>query len=63
MAKKGCIGGGCLLPILLFLLSAALGETGGPLFWPFAAAFFGLLGGIFGALIDASKFSKNDRNS
>lgn len=45
----GCVSGGCLLPILLFFVCAFfLGDTGGPLFWPFIAVPLGILGLIFG---------------
>jgi len=47
----GCVGGGCLLPILLFLFSAAMGDTGGPLIWPLAVMLFGFLGLLTGIVI------------
>jgi hypothetical protein len=47
----GCWGGtfgGCLLPLLLYLLAAASGDTGGILFWPLLVIVFGLVGSIVG---------------
>ena len=52
----GCLSGGCLAPILLFFFCAlVLRDTGGPLFWPFAAVFFGLIGMVIGFVVRASK--------
>jgi hypothetical protein len=46
----GCGVGGCLLPILLFIVCALLGDTGGPLIWPMAAVVFGGIGLLVGFL-------------
>ena len=53
---KGCLvgslSGGCLLPLILFLLCAAIfDDVGGPLFWPFIALPLGFVGGVAGLLI------------
>jgi hypothetical protein len=43
----GCHGaaiGGCLLPFILFFVAAALGDTGGPLFWPILATVLAPIG-------------------
>ena len=51
----GCWGaatGGCLAPVLLFFLAAALGDTGGPFFWPILAVFLGLVGLVGGLVIE-----------
>ena len=51
----GCWGaatGGCLAPIFLFFVAAALGDTGGPLFWPILAVFLGLIGLVLGLIIE-----------
>ena len=46
--KIGCVTGGCLLPLLLFLIvvinAKSAYDLGGPLFWPITAAYFGALG-------------------
>ena len=48
----GCISGGCLIPILLFLFCGiVLNDTGGPLIWPILSVFFGLLGLLVGLAI------------
>jgi hypothetical protein len=46
----GCGVGGCLLPILLFIVCALLGDTGGPLIWPIGAVVFGGIGLVVGFL-------------
>lgn len=46
------MGGGCLLPSVLFLIAAAQGDTGGPLFWPVLALGLGFLGLILGTIVD-----------
>jgi len=52
----GCGFGGCLLPILLFLACGVLlGDTGGPLFWPFIAVPLGFIGLVAGFIYRASK--------
>ena len=41
----GCVGGGCVLPLLLFVWAVfAAGDIGGPLFWPIIAVELGLFG-------------------
>jgi hypothetical protein len=41
----GCVSGGCLAPILLFIFGGlVLRDTGGPLFWPIIAVPLGLIG-------------------
>ena len=48
----GCLSGGCLIPILLFLFCGiVLNDTGGPLIWPILSAFLGLLGLLVGLAI------------
>lgn len=48
----GCLGGGCLFPLLLFLFCAfILGDTGGPLFWPVCVLFFGVVGLVVGIVV------------
>lgn len=47
----GFAGGGCLLPLILFVICAFQGDTGGPLFWPFIAIPLGLVGMIVGLVI------------
>lgn len=46
--KVGCLSGGCLLPILLFIVIAvtarSAADMGGPLFWPLFAALGAALG-------------------
>ena len=34
---RGAATGGCFVPAGLFIVTAALGDTGGPLFWPMLA--------------------------
>jgi hypothetical protein len=53
----GAVSGGCLLPILLFIVAAFLGDTGGPLFWPILALFLGIVGGCVGTFIRRNKRS------
>ena len=52
--RRGLIGcglGGCLAPLLLLLVSASLGDTGGPLFWPLLALLLGAVGSVIGSLV------------
>lgn len=54
----GFAGGGCLLPLILFLICAIQGDTGGPLFWPFIAIPLGLVGMIVGLVIQVARRRK-----
>ena len=41
----GCIGGGCVLPLLLFIWALFVaGDLGGALFWPIIVVELGLFG-------------------
>jgi len=40
----GCLSGGCVIPIALFLLAAFSGDVGGPLIWPMLSVFLGVVG-------------------
>ena len=40
----GCLSGGCLLPTLLFLVCAAMGNTGALIIWPITVVVFGCIG-------------------
>lgn len=52
----GCLSGGCLAPILLlFGCAIFLGDTGGPLFWPFVAVILGVVGMVFGFIYRAMR--------
>ena len=58
----GCLCGGCLVPIMLFFGCAVfLGDTGGPLFWPFIAVPLGLVGLAIGSLVKHSRQQSNSR--
>ena len=48
--KKGVIRGGCLLPLLLFIVACFMGDIGGPFFWPLFALFAAVLGYAIGTL-------------
>ncbi len=48
----GAVTGGCLLPVLLFFLAAALGDTGGPLVWPILAFSLGIVGLVIDVIVD-----------
>jgi hypothetical protein len=43
-AFLGAGTGGCLLPGVFFLIATALGDIGGPLFWPLISIPLGLIG-------------------
>ena len=47
-AFVGGASGGCLLPLILFLLAAASGDAGGPLFWLIITVLFGMIGILLG---------------
>jgi len=52
----GCVVGGCCLPIILLIISAAfLGDIGGPLLWPIISVVFGLIGLVIGIFFKAVK--------
>ena len=52
----GCVTGGCLMPVLLFFACAIiLGDTGGPLLWPFIAVPLGVIGLVVGFIYRAVK--------
>ena len=68
-AKKpsGCLyaflgvgAGGCLLPILLLAITAALGDTGGPLFWPLISIPLALIGLGVGLFVHSIKSKDTD---
>jgi hypothetical protein len=40
----GAAGGGCLVPMVLFFIAAAMGDVGGPLFWPIICVPLALIG-------------------
>ena len=41
----GCVGGGCVLPLLLFILALFVADgPAGPLFWPIIAVELGMFG-------------------
>lgn len=42
----GCLSGGCVIPIVLFLLAAVSGDIGGPLIWPMLSVVLGAFGMI-----------------
>lgn len=50
---RGAFTGGCLLPVLLFFIAAALGDTGGPLIWPILAVFLGVIGLVIDVIVDS----------
>src|SRR5688572_23081030 len=50
----GGLCGGIVLPFGLFLLAAALGDTGGPLIWPLLSGFFGMVGVLVGFVAKGS---------
>jgi hypothetical protein len=51
----GCLSGGCLVPIVLFLLAALSGDTGGPLIWPMLAIVLGVFGTVVGFIYGIAK--------
>jgi hypothetical protein len=59
----GCMGasaGGCLIPMVLFFLAAAGGDTGGPLVWPFIGIPLAVVGCAVGlCFYDFRKDRKN----
>ena len=59
----GCASGGCLLPVLLFVFAAVSGDMGGPLFWPIAVVFLGIVGAAIGAFYGLIKWSSVSRKS
>jgi hypothetical protein len=46
----GSLGGGCLVPLILFIFAAISGDVGGPLFWPILMLFTGSVGAALGVL-------------
>jgi uncharacterized membrane protein len=39
------------MPLVLFLISALAGDTGGPLFWPILVLFGAVVGAIIGTIL------------
>jgi hypothetical protein len=58
-AFLGAASGGCLLPLILFLVAAAFGDTGGPLFWPIISIPLALIGFALGLWFH-SEFRKKE---
>ena len=52
--------GGCLLPMVLLAIVAALGDTGGPLFWPLITIPLALIGLAVGLFVHSIKSKDND---
>ena len=48
---RGCLAGGCFLPMALFVLFLALGDIGGPLIWPIFSIAFGIIGWLIGLIV------------
>ncbi|SHI48095.1 hypothetical protein SAMN02745181_0219 [Rubritalea squalenifaciens DSM 18772] len=44
----GCFSGGCLIPLVLFVICLIAGDVGGPLVWPLFCIVFGVFGLILG---------------
>ena len=59
-ALVGAAVGGCVLPAILFLIAAALGDTGGPLFWPLISIPLAAVGLAIGLWFHA-EFKSNKR--
>lgn len=51
----GCLLGGLVVPGGLFVVASLLGDTGGPLFWPFVMVVLGGLGLLTGSIVGALK--------
>jgi hypothetical protein len=58
----GAGAGGCLLPAVLLLIAAALGDTGGPLFWPFISIPLALIGLAIGLFVHSEVKSKDNHD-
>jgi hypothetical protein len=58
-AFLGAAAGGCLFPLILLLIAAALGDTGGPLFWPIISIPLALIGLALGLWFH-SEFRKKE---
>lgn len=56
---KGLVVGGFLIPVILYFVFVALGDTGGPWIWP-AFAFIGGFVGLFIGLLCHKTEKKND---
>jgi len=54
---RGVVVGGFLLPVILYFVFVALGDTGGPWIWP-ALAFIGGFVGLFVGLLSHKTQSK-----
>ena len=56
--RNGCLSGGCLLPFLFMILAIAVGDFGGPLFWPLISVLGAMLGIAIGTLYIVVQGSK-----
>ena len=62
-ALIGAGAGGCLRPALLLGLAAALGDTGGPLFWPLISIPLALIGPAIGLFVHSEVKSEDNHDA
>jgi len=49
-SAKGCVIGGCIIPVLFFVFcSVVFNDTGDPLFWPILCVLLGIVGFVIGS--------------